>query len=79
MITYLFYPRLIDGSALTFEAIDLSSDAEAMREARHVLSGHPSAVEVAVWDGERKVGRTTRRSSSIPVVALLGLRPSSPS
>lgn len=64
MATYLFYPRRADDSALTFEAIELASDAEAIREARHVLSAHPSAIEVGIWDGERQIGRVTKLGRS---------------
>lgn len=55
MAIYTFFPRKSDGSALTFEAIELADDQAAMDHCRWVLSEHLSATEVVVWDGDRRV------------------------
>lgn len=56
MSTYLFYPRRLDGSALTFKAHECANDAEAQIWAARVLQEHTSAVSVVVWNGEHMIG-----------------------
>lgn len=60
MRTYLFYPRPEDGSALAFEAHECADDAEALVRAETVLRAHASALEIAVWEGDRHVGSRTQ-------------------
>jgi hypothetical protein len=52
---YTFYPRMSDGSALTFDAVELADDQAAIDHCSLVLSEHMSATEVVVWDGDRRV------------------------
>jgi hypothetical protein len=52
---YTFYPRMNDGSALTFNAVELADDQAAVDHCLLVLSEHMSATEVVVWDGDRRV------------------------
>lgn len=60
MLTYTFFPRLESGLSLTFTAMGLH-DAEAMGYAALVLTEHPSADEVVVYEGDRRVGAQSRR------------------
>ena len=60
MPLFTFYPRRADGSSTAFESIEQRDDADALQRARQVLAEHPSAVEVVVWHGERRVGATRR-------------------
>ena len=53
---FTFYVGRANGAATALEAYDLDDDAEALVRARVVLGDHPSADEVAVWQGERQVG-----------------------
>ena len=55
MPIYTFYPRMSDGAALTFDAVELPDDQAAMDHCQLVLSEHMSATEVVVWDGDRRV------------------------
>lgn len=55
MPIYTFYPRMIDGSALMFDAVELADDRAAIGHCRLVLAEHQSATEVVVWEGERRV------------------------
>jgi hypothetical protein len=57
MRTYVFYPCRSDGSALLYEAHDCADDAEALLRAESVLLAQVSATEIAVWEGDRHVGR----------------------
>lgn len=63
MTLYTFYPRLRDGASLTFDAVELDDDQAAMDHSRLVLSEHPSAYQVMVWDGDRRVCRVERGRS----------------
>ena len=56
MQTYLFYPRRDDGSALVCETHECADDAEALIRAETVLQANASAMEIAVWQGDRHVG-----------------------
>ncbi len=55
MPIYTFYPRMNDGAALTFDAVELADDQAAIAYCRLVLSEHLSATEVVVWEGDRRV------------------------
>ena len=55
MPIYTFYPRMNDGSALTFNAVELADDQAAIDHCLLVLSEHLSATEVVVWDEDRRV------------------------
>ena len=65
MATYIFYPRRADGSALTFETHECVDDAEALAKAESVLREHDSAIQVGVWNGERKVGHVPHAVASL--------------
>lgn len=60
MPLFTFYPRRPDGSATAFEAFEQPDDAAALSRARQVLREHASAVEVVIWQGERRVGAVAR-------------------
>lgn len=64
MPLFTFYPCRRDGSSTSFETFEQPGDAAAMRRAEQVLREHPSAVEVVVWQGERRVGAVARVASS---------------
>lgn len=55
MPLYTLYPCHSDGTSETFVTFDLTDDEEARIRALHVLDQHPSASQVVVWCGERKV------------------------
>jgi hypothetical protein len=57
---YTFFPRMNDGSALTFDAVELADDQAAIDYCRLVLAEHLSATEVVVWDEDRRVHGTGR-------------------
>lgn len=63
MPTYTFFPHLKGGACLTFTAQGLEDDAAAMGHAALVLVEHPSAREVVVWEGERRVGSHSRSAA----------------
>lgn len=69
MPIYTFYPQMADGSSLTFDAVELDDDAAAIGHCQLVLAEHRSAVEVVVWDGERRVYGTPRRRTARPPAA----------
>ena len=60
MPLFTFYPCRRDGSSTVFETLEQPSDAAALRRAEQVLREHPSAVEVVIWQGERRVGAVAR-------------------
>lgn len=60
MPLFMFYPCRPDGSSTAFETFEESGDAAARARAQHVLSQHASAVEVVIWQGERRVGVVRR-------------------
>lgn len=60
MPLFTFYPRRPDGSSTTFETFEEAGDAAALARAGHVLREHASAVQVVVWQGERRVGAVDR-------------------
>jgi len=60
MPLFTFYPCRSDGSSTAFETFEEDGDAPALARAERVLSEHPSAVEVVVWQGERRVGIVSR-------------------
>jgi hypothetical protein len=60
MPLFTFYPCRDDGTSTAFETFEHPSDLDALERARQVLAQHPSAVEVVVWHGERRVGAVGR-------------------
>lgn len=60
MRLFTFYPCRRDGSSTAFETFEQSSDKRALARAEQVLREHPSAAEVVVWQGERRVGAVAR-------------------
>jgi hypothetical protein len=60
MPLFTFYPCRADGSSTAFETFECQDDARALVLARRILAEHPSAVEVVVWQGERRVGSVAR-------------------
>ena len=68
MPLYVLHPCRADGSSETFVTYDLGTDDEAYARALRVLDEHPSAADVAIWCGEREVGRQCRVSDDSPAV-----------
>ncbi|WP_068875509.1 MULTISPECIES: hypothetical protein [unclassified Phenylobacterium] len=64
MSLFTFYPCRPDGSAPAFETIDCHDDEDALSRAPKVLEDHQSAVEVVIWQGERRVGVLVRATSA---------------
>lgn len=65
-----FYPYRADGSGLTFEAVELASDADASSRARSLLTEHQSAVCVEVWRDDEFVAANRcdqQPTPSVPV------------
>lgn len=60
---FTFYPCRADGSSTAFETIELPDDTRALVVARRVLEDHRSAVEVVVWQGERRVAAVARTAA----------------
>jgi hypothetical protein len=60
MPLFTFYPCRRDGSSTAFETFEQHDDDTALERARQVLAEHPSAVEVVIWQGERRVGAVGR-------------------
>ena len=60
MPLFTFYPCRSDGSATAFETFEEASVTAALARAERVLREHPSAVEVEVWQGERRIGAVSR-------------------
>lgn len=60
MPLFTFYPRRDDGTSTAFEIMELRNDATALVRANQVLREHASAVEVVVWQGDRRVGAVAR-------------------
>ena len=65
MSIYTFYPRRADGAANAFDAVELADDEVARTFALKVLAQHASAVEVAIWLGDREVGRIVRSAMQV--------------
>ena len=63
MPLFTFYPCRRDGSSTAFETFEQPNDHAALRRAEQVLREHPSAVEVVIWHGERRVGAVARLAS----------------
>ena len=61
MPLFTFYPFRPDGSSTAFESLELRNDAGALIRAQRVLAEHQSAVQVVVWQGERRVGAIDRQ------------------
>lgn len=60
MPLFTFYPCRRDGSSTAFETFEQPGDDAALERAHQVLREHLSAVEVVVWQGERRVGAVQR-------------------
>lgn len=60
MPLFTFYPCRKDGSSTAFETFEQGSDDDALERAGQVLREHASAVEVVIWQGERRVGAVQR-------------------
>ena len=69
MALYTFYPSKPDGTSETFVCFDLPDDDEARIRAVHVLDQHPTAAQVVVWDGERKVAVRNRIRPDLRLVS----------
>lgn len=73
MQTYLFYPRRLDGSDVTPEAHECADDGEALARAETLLRTDRSAMDIAVWQGDRHVGsRSQDRESELGASARRG-------
>ena len=66
MPLFTFYPMRADGASTVFETHELAGDDQAFSRARRVLDDHASAAEVAIWQGERKVGVLVREPAREP-------------
>lgn len=62
MPLFTHYPCRPDGSYLVFESWEDPDDEAALARARRVLADHASAIEVVIWQGERRVGAIGRVS-----------------
>jgi hypothetical protein len=60
MPLFTFYPCRSDGSSTSIETFVEAHDTAALARAEHVLREHPSAVQVVVWQGERRIGAVAR-------------------
>ncbi len=60
MPMYTLYPCKPDGSAATFEALQLRDDAGAAVCAEALIRLHPECAYVNVWQGDRKVLKMDR-------------------
>ena len=65
MPMFTFYPCRPDGSSTAFESIEVLNDAGALVRARRVLAEHSSAVQVVIWQGERRVGVVDRQRDPV--------------
>ncbi|HEX5378547.1 MAG TPA: hypothetical protein VFW47_08220 [Phenylobacterium sp.] len=63
---YTFYPQTADGAPLMFEALELEDDLAATAYCARLLAEHRSAVEVVVWEGDRRLSGMTRRPPREP-------------
>ena len=57
MALYTLYPCKPDGTSESFVTLELADDAAAEAAVTTVPKRHPSATEVAIWCGDRFVGR----------------------
>lgn len=60
MPLFTFYPCRSDGTSTAFETFEEAGVTAALARAERVLSEHSSAVQVVVWQGERRVGAVAR-------------------
>ncbi|MFL5297197.1 MAG: hypothetical protein ACJ798_12520 [Phenylobacterium sp.] len=60
MALYTFYFCNRDGTSASFETFELADDLEAAGRAATLLNEHLSCAYVAIWCGERIVGRRER-------------------
>jgi hypothetical protein len=60
MPLYTFYHCKLDGSAASFDTVDLPDDVSARRRALAALDEHLSCAFVTVWSGEKKVAERHR-------------------
>ena len=70
MSLYTFYPTQAGGVALSFEAVELAGDAEAIARAAQIAPSHSTCARVVVWQGERLVHVHEETRASTPVVFL---------
>lgn len=62
-LLFTFYPCRADGASTAFEVVELADDEAALGRASRVLTDHPSAVTVVIWQGERQVGSVAREGA----------------
>lgn len=55
MSMYTFHMCNADNSSGTFEAFELEADSDTYPRAGRLLTEHPSAIYVSVWEGDRPV------------------------
>ena len=67
MPLYTFFPCDAEGVSKTFVAWELADDGACRDFADRVLDQHTSAMQVAVWLGERKVHSHVRGGSRRPL------------
>jgi hypothetical protein len=60
MPLFTFYPCRPDGSSTVFETFEEAGVTAALARAERILCEHPSAVQVIVWQGERRIGAVAR-------------------
>jgi hypothetical protein len=65
MPLFTFYPYRSDGTALTFEVIDLASTLSATGHAQLLLAQHQSASWIEVWCGEELVLTAPREPAGV--------------
>ena len=73
LYTFHFYRR--DGAATGMDAVELTTDADAARQALAFLEAHESCHQVEVWEGDRRV--MTRRRLHPELQAVLSVDPPS--
>jgi hypothetical protein len=71
MSVYTFYLRSPGGASQSFEAYELATDGEALRQADAVLARHLSADCVEVWAEDRAVAARHREQPVIRPITLL--------
>jgi hypothetical protein len=59
-MVYSFYPIRADGASMAFDVAELAGPRAARAYAQKVLTRHASAIEVAIWAGERAMGSVRR-------------------
>ena len=67
-VLYTFFPFTAEGTTVTFEALPFRSESDAIAHATQVFGEEPSAAEVLVYDGERKISQQFRPSLTKRVI-----------